>query len=278
MNDDAIRGLARSAGIAVDWTDVTGQAQRVSLPALAAMLKTLGLPCESASDLAESKHQLALQQTVRPMLTATIGVPTPLPGPDHAGPAEITLEDGTVAPVRLKAIDTGVAVPAIRIPGYHRLRYGDREMTIAVAPKRCVTVDDIAPDRKLWGLMAQIYSLRRDGDCGIGDTGALAALAEAAAKRGADAVTLSPAHALFPAAPERYGPYSPSSRLFLNPLLADPAAAFGTEKVGTVAGSDRGLIDWPRASRARYAVLRRLFDSFTDERLLADFDAFVAEG
>ena len=212
------------------------------------------------------------------MLTTTVGVATPLPGPEHPGPAEITLEDGTIAPVKLKATDAGVFVPAIRIPGYHRLRYGDREMGLAVAPKRCVTIDDIAPDRKLWGVMAQIYSLRRDGDGGIGDSGALAALAETAARAGADAVTLSPAHALFPAAPERYGPYSPSSRLFLNPLLADPAAVFGKDKVGAIADSARGLIDWPRASRAKYAVLRRLFDSFTDERLLEDFDAFVSNG
>ncbi len=278
MIDDAIRGLARRAGIAVDWTDAAGQTQHVAVPVVATLLKALGLPCGSAGDLAESRHQLTLQQAVRPMLTTTVGLVTALPGLEHPGPAEITLEDGTVAPVKLKATDAGAAVPAIRIPGYHRLRYGDREIGLAVAPKRCVTVDDIAPAEKLWGLMAQIYSLRRDGDCGIGDTGALAALAEAAAKAGADAVTLSPAHALFPAAPERYGPYSPSSRLFLNPLLADPAAVFDKEAVGAIADSERGLIDWPRASRAKDAVLRGLFDRFTDERLLADFDGFVVEG
>ena len=94
-----------------------------------------------------------------------------------------------MAPVKLKAVDGVVLVPAIRIPGYHRLRYADRELGLAVTPKRCVTVDDIAPDRKLWGLMAQIYSLRRDGDGGIGDSGALAALAETAAKAGADITT-----------------------------------------------------------------------------------------
>jgi 4-alpha-glucanotransferase len=278
MSDDAIRSIARRAGIAVDWTDAAGRAQHVSPPVLAALLKALGLPCGSAGDRAESKRQLALQQAERPMLTTTVGMSTPLPGPEHPGPAEITLEDGTVAPVKLKAVDGVVLVPAIRIPGYHRLRYADRELGLAVTPKRCVTVDDIAPDRKLWGLMAQIYSLRRDGDAGIGDSGALAALAEAAARAGADAVTLSPAHALFPGAPERYGPYSPSSRLFLNPLLADPAAVFGKDKVGAIADSEPGLIDWPRASRAKYAVLRRLFDSFTDERLLADFDTFVNDG
>jgi 4-alpha-glucanotransferase len=267
MNDEATRSLARQAGIAVDWTDVTGHTHRVSIPSLRGVLEGLGVPPDNAAD-----------REIRPMLTATVGVATPLPGPEHPGNAELVLEDGTRASVKLRATGDTVSLPAIRIPGYHHLHYADREMTIAVAPKRCVTVDDIAPDRRLWGLMAQIYSLRRAGDCGIGDSGALAALAEAAAKRGADAVTLSPAHALFPSSPERFGPYSPSSRLFLNPLLADPSAVFGKDKVQAAQESSPGLIDWPQASAAKYAVLRRLFDGLSDPTLIADFDRFVIDG
>jgi 4-alpha-glucanotransferase len=278
MNDEAIRGLARRAGIAVDWTDAGGQEQQVSVPALTALLTALGLPNATPTDIEESKRKLVDQQVARPMLTATVGSQTIVPGAEQTGPGQVILEDGTVAAVKLRATEEGVVVPAIRIPGYHRLLCGDREWQLAVAPQRCTTVDDIAPDRQVWGLMAQLYSLRRSGDCGIGDTGALAALAEAAAQRGADAVTLSPAHALFPSAPERYGPYSPSSRLFLNPLLADPGAIFGKDEIGPIPESDRGLIDWPTASRAKYAVLRRLFDNFRTPSLLADFDRFVAEG
>ena len=51
----------------------------------------------------------------------------------------------------------------------------------------------------------------------------VAALADVAGRRGADALALSPLHALFPADPARFGPYSPSSRLFLNPLHAAPS-------------------------------------------------------
>lgn len=278
MTDDAVRALARRAGIAVDWTDAAGGAQRVSIPSLTKILTALGLPSSTPGDLDDSTRRIAERRSERPLLTATAGVQTPLPGPELPGAAEVALEDGTVAPVKLRAVEGGVAVPAIRVPGYHRLRYGDREIGLAVAPKRCMTVDDIVPDTRLWGVMAQVYSLRRDGDGGIGDSGALAELAEAAARRGADAVTLSPTHALFPARPERYGPYSPSSRLFLNPLLADPTAVFGEDAVGAVPDAGAGLIDWPRASRAKYAVLRRLFGSFTDVALLADFEKFIVTG
>ena len=65
------------------------------------------------------------------------------------------------------------------------------------------------------------------GDGGIGDAAGIAALAEAAGERGADALALSPLHALFTAEPARFGPYSPSTRLFLNPLHASPALVFG---------------------------------------------------
>ncbi len=278
MNDEAVRSLARRAGIAVDWIDVVGDAHQVSIPSLVGVLKGLGLPCQTPADLADSRHRLEIDRTNRPLLTATVGASTALPGPERPANAELVLEDGTRTSVKLRVTADTVTLPAIRIPGYHRLHYAERELTLAVAPKRCVTVDDIAPDRKLWGLMVQIYSLRRAGDSGIGDSGAVALLAEAAARRGADAVTFSPTHALFPSSPERYGPYSPSSRLFLNPLLADPAAVFGKEKIRVTQDSTIGLIDWPTASRAKYAVLRRLFDDFDDPKLIADFDRFVVEG
>ena len=69
--------------------------------------------------------------------------------------------------------------------------------------------------------------LRHRGDGGIGDAAGIAALAEAAGARGADALALSPLHALFGADPARFGPYSPSTRLFLNPLHASPALVLG---------------------------------------------------
>ena len=65
------------------------------------------------------------------------------------------------------------------------------------------------------------------GDGGIGDAAGIAALAECAGARGADALALSPLHALFGADPSRFGPYSPSTRLFLNPLHASPALVLG---------------------------------------------------
>ena len=120
----------------------------------------------------------------------------------------------------------------------------------AAAAERCFAFD---PAQRMWGVAAQLYGLRRAGDCGIGDFAAVAALAESAARQGADAVALSPVHALFAADSRRYGPYSPSSRLFLNPLYADL-------EDGLCAADDAGdMVDWPTAAADKFAAFRRLF-------------------
>ena len=131
------------------------------------------------------------------------------------------------------------------------------------------------PDARLWGIAAQVYSLRHCGDGGIGDAAGIAAFAEAAGSRGADALAFSPLHALFGADPSRFGPYSPSTRLFLNPLHASPALVFGEAHVADTLRAEGlsetferlealSLIDWPAAARAKHRLLRALFEPFMD--------------
>ena len=263
--DDAVRQLAREAGIATDWTDAADRPQSVSIGSLRTILAALGYPCSARNDIAESLAQLReLSRDARTFFTATAGEP-------------ISLGIG-----RNRAV-----LPAIHAPGYHKRHVGGRDITIAVAPPRCVTFGDIAPGQKLYGLAVQLYSLRRAGE-GIGDTAALRDLVTSAARESADAIALSPTHSLFAADPAHYGPYSPSSRLFLNPLYADPATVFGAERVTAVeegARTEHGaLIDWAGSARSKYALLRRLFDDFaaTDlgrkTALASDFDDFARHG
>lgn len=261
MTDGAIGELAGECGIAVDWIDATDQPRRVSVDTLRQILKALGLPCATPAQCREACQRLRELRASQPLLTTTAGMPTPL-GQPRGRTAELALEDGTVRPLGL----ADGAVPPIRDVGYHRLRVGDRELGLAVAPPRCLTIADVTGGKKAWGVAVQLYGLRRQGDGGIGDTGALQSLVKAAAREGADAVALSPTHSLFPHDPERYSPYAPSSRLFLNPLLADAGEALPTP--------DAPLIDWPASSRTKYALLRRQFDAFAGN---AEFDRFVRE-
>ncbi len=145
--------------------------------------------------------------------------------------------------------------------------------------------------------MAQVYGLRSDGDFGIGDMAGVVALAQQAASLGADILALSPLHALFAADPQHSSPYSPSSRLFYNPLHADPRVLFGDARVDRAAAEagvarlaaalrDRPLIDWAESASAKMAMFRRLFADFEAAELAApaqsslatDFISFRAAG
>ena len=70
-------------------------------------------------------------------------------------------------------------------------------------------------------LTVQLYGVRSGRNWGHGDFSGLLALVELAAEVGAGGVGLNPLHALFDGPPAEPSPYSPSSRLFLNPLYID---------------------------------------------------------
>ena len=165
-------------------------------------------------------------------------------------------------------------IPAVAEIGYHRLAIGEREVVLAVAPPQCRTIDDVVPDARLWGLAAQVYALRSSAMTAASATPpASPSSPKRRRPQGADALCLSPMHALFTADPTRFAPYSPSSRLFLNPLHAAPALVFGEAAVA-LAMQEAGLpdafarleegklIDWPASAAAKIALLRALFDSF----------------
>ena len=230
-----------------------------------------------------------------PLVTTTVGIATILDvDGDQARPARLELEDGGTRDLTLQPQQGRLCVPPIAEPGYHRLHVSDRELMLAVAPSRCRTINDIVPDARLWGMAVQVYALRQPGDGGIGDAAGIAALADVAGRSGADALALSPLHALFVADPARFSPYSPSSRLFLNPLHAAPSLVFGPRPVAqlvTGAGLAEDfarlealpLIDWPAATAAKLVLLRRLFETFlagpyAKGTLGADFAQFRADG
>ena len=286
MSDEIVRDLARRAGVAVEWQDYAGQPHVVAPPVLRKVLSALGLPADTSRELSSSRRLLTKRSSLAdlpPLVTAVAGRPTRLDvGGSEAQPAELVLENGDKRNVALLPARGRLRVPAISEIGYHRLRVEDREIVLAVSPARCRSIDDVVPDARLWGLAAQLYGLNHPGDVGIGDLAGAADLARAAGAKGADAIALSPMHALYAADPGHFGPYAPSSRLFLNPLHAAPELVFG--RSGTKASSTppNGLIDWPAASGAKYKLLRELFESFLDGNdwegpLGADFARYRAE-
>jgi 4-alpha-glucanotransferase len=293
MKDSAIYDLARRAGILVEWRDYTDKPHVVAVDSLQAILAALGLRSETSDDLAESRHLLE-EKSLPPLITASVGERISLPFLEAGLYAQLREENGDRRDLKAEFRGSGWEIPAIQTPGYYTLEFNNGSLTIAVAPRRCPSVMDVADAKKIYGIGAQIYALRRIGDCGIGDVGGVIELATQAAALDAQFLALSPVHALFGAEPRHFSPYSPSSRLFYNPLHADPRVIFAEEQVGRAYASvgevtlqleSQALIDWPRSAQAKIALFRHLFDEFSardlaDSRnnLAADFRKFCAAG
>jgi len=259
-----LQTLATAAGLQLEWRDAAGRRQTVSDEALRAILDRLGHPSASATQIADSLKAIAARTARAPrFLSVDVGDPIQL-STTLSGKAELTLENGKRTSV---AIGQGALKP-IEHTGYYRLQVGDDVIDLLVAPRRCFTIADAVPGRKFWAPAVQIPSLRSDTARAFGDFGTLAETARAFGERGADALAISPTHALFPADASRYSPYAPSSRQFLNGLYADWSAFAGTSDDPTP-----DLIDWQSAIPAKLARLRNTFDQ--DARKLGKtLDAF----
>lgn len=276
MSEANLEILAGRAGLAVDWIDANGRPQRVSPDALRAVLKGLGHPADNDAEINASLRDLEQVQQDKhlpPLLTVDSGEGLDLARyfePDTA--CRVSLEGGEVMELHL---DRDAVLPGVIALGYHQVHIAGQTFTLAVAPRHCYRVADAVDSHtpRAWGLSAQLYALRRLGDGGFGDTLALEHLARSAAERGADALAISPMHAMFSADPERYSPYSPSSRLFLNSLYASPGCILGEREVRNAIEAcgladelhtleQHTLIDWPAAAKAKQRLLRALYDDF----------------
>ncbi|KPF65400.1 4-alpha-glucanotransferase [Porphyrobacter sp. AAP60] len=253
---EQLYAMARASGVAREWTDVEGRRQVVGDAALAAVLAALGHETASERQILRSLALVQERHTVLPaMLVADAGAVITLPF--AASRAEITGEDGVTSAL---AVD-GDRLTVIAPPGYYHLALDGRTTRLAVAPPHC-PLPRQAP-RRPWGVSVQIPALKGAAPSPFGTFGELAAAARAFGAAGADALAINPVHALFPGNGEGYSPYSPSSRLFLNGALGDPALV-GLPPFPSAEGEP--LIDWPSALPRRLAELRNVFAALDPDR------------
>ena len=170
--------------------------------------------------------------------------------------------------------------------GSYRLRMtdaasADEEVPLLVAPERAFGGEF----NRGWLLAVQLYGVRSARNWGIGDFTDLSALIELASRLGADGVGLNPLHALFDDRPTDCSPYSPNSRLFLNPLyidvetISDYRPGPGSDDLGPLRRS--AVVDYAGVAALKWQALRAAFAAFRAERdpeRLRDFANFRAEG
>ena len=184
--------------------------------------------------------------------------------------------------------DRVIAWPTDLPVGTYRLHLTDassltEEASLIVAPPRAFDGDF---DR-CWLLAVQLYGVRSARNWGIGDFTDLEGLLELAGHLGADGVGLNPLHALFDDRPADCSPYSPNSRLFLNPLYIDVeklaefpprVLAESSNTIVRLRASD--IVDYAAVAELKWRALRLAFKKFRADPKRArqrDFEKFRAE-
>ena len=173
-------------------------------------------------------------------------------------------------------------------PGVHRAFLTDatsliEEVPVIVAPQRAFAGDF---DRG-WLLAIQLYGVRSVRNWGMGDFTDLEHLIELARDLGADGIGLNPLHALFDDRPGDCSPYSPNSRLFLNPLYIDvekipelPSRALTESTEITPRLRQSETVDYDAIAGLKWRALRSAFVAFkakASAERKEDFAKFRAE-
>ena len=322
MNEVLLNELADAAGIEPSYWDIQGRLHERSPQTAQRLLRELGVPADTDADAAASLAQLTedlWREVLPPVIVATerqevnILVRLPENVSVHSLSWSINFENGGQYRGELNLRELPVEARAdvnhlrfvlrrLRLPpqplGYHRLRLEEPDVvsSLIVAPAKCYLPPEY-PTHRYWGIAAQLYAVRSQNNWGIGDFRDLCALGDWGASRGADAIGINPLHALFLDSPRDASPYSPSSRLFLNPLYLDvpriPDFAESAQtrqfwELSAASGAIRSarqsaLVDYSLVAEAKLPVLEELYRHFrarhgekTDDRNRA-FREFLDE-
>jgi len=173
--------------------------------------------------------------------------------------------------------------------GYHQLTLRELdhddplsgELPIIVAPPSCYVPAGLQGEGRVWGPALQLYGLRSRRNWGIGDFTDLNRLTEYFAERGAGVIGFNPINALFSHNPYHKSPYSPSSRLFLNPLyldietvpdflestMAQEAVQDPQFQVELANLRESEMVDYAGVSAAKKTILEILYQHFRDHHL-----------
>jgi len=319
MLDSLLDHLARQRGIGEAYYTYRGELRHFSAATKRGILAAMGCRVDEAAaieheiaelDAERWRSLLPVVAVIRPGRT---GVVVAVPADDLDRPVEWRLRSargremqGSVRAGDLTELERAdidgrlrtrrlLVLPEDVPQGYHslhaRLAGGDESgSTLIAAPSRCYEPAVLARGSRLWGVAVQLYTLRSRSNWGIGDFGDLKTVVRRCAPHGAAFIGLNPLHALFPANPAHYSPYSPSTRHFLNVLYiaVEQLPEFAGCAPARRAVADPGFVaelarlratpsvDYAGVAHAKLPILRLLYEHFRAEHLANDSDRAAA--
>lgn len=317
-NVELLHSLASAYGFGTSYRASNGAMTTPPPESFISLLQALGVNISDApSDeelhhLIHARHQYWATRPLPPCVVATAGQERHFNVHVHDGhPAHtwIQLEDGTPretyqdenwAPptADVAGVVWGEAtfhVPGNLPPGYHTLHLESDNFKdscpLLVVPARLESNQRYI-DNPVFGVMAQLYSVRSEQSWGIGDFEDLGTLAVLLAEQGADYLLINPVHAAQPIPPVEDSPYLPTSRRFVNPIYISVEAVDEYYKLDKDAKAqiERMVAPLKALNRSaeplrrneifetKLAVLRELFFiACADERRTHDFELFCLD-
>ncbi len=295
----ALEKLSDRCGIGRDYLDFKKDPVQIAPAARMAVLAAMGYTAteESASE-ALSKLAAASARPLPKTLLLRHGDPIELELdlPEQAGGWELRAlcERGEKFDLDAGDLDGAVSVDNPCPEGYHRLQLLDSDGAVAcecamlVAPRTSYQPDKLEAGGSVFGVSVQLYTVRSARNWGMGDFTDLERLIRDSASAGVDVVGLNPLHALFPANPLHFSPYSPSNRSFLNVMYIDPERVPGyadcapaREQVESEAFQgrlaalrDTHHVDYQGVADCKLPVLELLYRRFIDHAAPRDREAF----
>lgn len=277
-----LRELAVLLGIQDSYTDFYGNVHHVPDSTLHALMRSMGHDIKSGGDAGDLLRRLHDEPPLEPVYVVSAPEPQPIVYRSSTSTRwTLTLESGGT----LSGEGNEIRVRGPLELGYHQLDVDGTLATVIAVPPAAYLPQTLTK-RKLWGVAAQLYSLRSAHNWGIGDFTDLGALLRITEKLGGAAVAVNPLHELTLENPASASPYSPTSRLFLNALYIDvdaAARALGkrdilraiadSEKLGRLREST--LVDYAGVAAIKLRALRTLHGAFEGS---PSFNRFRHEG
>jgi 4-alpha-glucanotransferase len=309
-----LRSLADRVGILPEYVDQTGAETRVTSDRTRIeILRRMGIEAgshERASAALDDLERLHRERLLAPVRVArareagaggvVIGIP-----PEESTEIEWSLLLVTEAGEQFEAAGRGRtdADGALRLPlphvppeGYHRVaveagaghRHWSSEQSLIVVPDRAPSVRELTGRDRVFGITANLYTVRSEANWGIGDVSDLGRLLEWTAEVGGAFVGINPLHALRNRGMD-VSPYSPVSRIFRNAIYIDVAAVPELEgcaearrilesagfavELGELRAGDR--VEYERVLELKRSVLQVLHRHF-HERVGSGSERFAA--
>jgi len=188
--------LAEHLGVLPSYIGQDGQARVTSSETREAILAAMGLPVSSEHVAEERLNELfdeGRKRLLEPVVVHERGAAHPrlrTHAPRRGGALrwkiEIRSQRGRVAlreglydsagPLEIETPNLGIGYYDVRLTLTGSQGELKANQTLIVVPPRCIAPSEILGDRDVFGVAANLYTLRGDVNWGIGDTGDLSAL------------------------------------------------------------------------------------------------------